>query len=177
MIMGWKVIWGVLYQVLALIWSSETLLRRFSIFEKKVAKIRILAKNGLWSLQRARVTSDRKIWSYGVWNLLDPFFQMLFHIEVDIIRGLDQKFENRKKSFWIFPFLTIFLTVAFKGLYRRHKMTTIWAFLSDMRPVCNDTLRYRPWSSEELFRSILYVSNIFYGIFGLQRSNGQIDFS
>ena len=74
MIMGWKVIWGVLYQVLALIWSSETLLRRFSIFEKKVAKIRILAKNGLWSLQRARVTSDRKIWSYGVWNLLDPFF-------------------------------------------------------------------------------------------------------
>ena len=85
---------------------------------------------------------------------------MLFHIEVDIIRHLHQKFENRKNIFWIFPFLTIYLTVAFKGLYRRHKMTTIWAFLSDMMPMCNNTLRYRPWSSEELFRSIFYVSNI-----------------
>ena len=117
--MDWKGIWGVLYQVLALIWSSETLLRRFSIFEKKVAKIWILAKNGTWSLQRARVTSDRKIWSYGVWNLLDPFFQMLFHIEVDIIRGLDQKIENRKNNFSFFSFLTIFLTKYFRWPYRK----------------------------------------------------------
>ena len=86
---------------------------------------------------------------------------MIFHIKVDIIRGLDQKFENRKKRFWIFPFLTIFLTVAFKGLYRRHKMTTIWAFLSDMRPMCNDALRYRPWSSEELFKSIFMFLTFF----------------
>ena len=149
MIMGWKVIWDVLYQVLVLIWSSETLLGRFSTFEKKVAKTWILAKNGLWSRQRARVTSDRKTWSYGVRDLSDPFFQMLFHIEVDIIRHLDQKFENRKKSFWILSFLTIFLTVAFRGLYRRHKMATIWSFLDDLRPMCNDTLIYRPWSPEE----------------------------
>ena len=27
---------------------------------------------------------------------------MLFHIEVDILRGLDQKIENRKKNFRIF---------------------------------------------------------------------------
>ena len=175
MIMGWKVIWDVLYQFLILIWSPRQPLIRFSMFEKKVAKSWILAENGLLSLQRAREASDRKIWSYGVQNLLNPLFQMLFHIEGDIIRGLDQKFKNRKKSFWIFPFLTIFLTVAFKGLYRRHKMTTIWAFLSDMRPMCNDTLRYRPWSSEELFKSIFCASNIFYGIFDLQWSNGQID--
>ena len=121
MIMGWKVIWDVLYQFLTLIWPPDQPLIRFSIFEKKVAKIRILAKNGLQSLQRARVTSDRKIWSYGVWNLLDLFFQMLFHIEVDIIRHLDQKFENRKKNFQIFSFLTIFLTVYFRGLYRGHE--------------------------------------------------------
>ena len=119
MIMGWKVIWGVLYQVLALIWSSETLLRRFSIFEKKVAKIRILAKNGLQRLRRARVTSDREIWAYGVWNLLDPFFQMVFHIKVDILRGLHQKIENRKKNFQIFSFLTIFLTKYFRRPYRK----------------------------------------------------------
>ena len=119
MIMGWKVIWDVLYQFLALIWPPDQPLIRFSIFEKKVAKIRILAINGLWSLQRARVTSDRKIWSYGVWNLLDPFFQMLLHIEVDIIRHLDQKFENRKKNFRIFSFLTIFLTKYFRRPYRK----------------------------------------------------------
>ena len=150
--MCWKVISDVLYQFLILIWSPHQPLIRFLMFEKKVAKSWILAENGLLSLQRAREASYRKIWSYGVQNLLDQFFQMLFHIKVDIIRGLDQKFENRKKSFWIFPFLTIFLTVAFKGLYRRHKMTTIWAFLSDRKPLYNDTLR-----------------------FDLQRSSGQID--
>ena len=72
--MGWKVIWDVLYQFLTLIWPPDQPLIRFSIFEKKVAKIRILAKNGLLSLQRARVTSDRKIWPWGVQDLLDPFF-------------------------------------------------------------------------------------------------------
>ena len=46
MIMGWKVIWDVLYQFLTLIWPPDQPLIRFSIFEKKVAKIRILAKNG-----------------------------------------------------------------------------------------------------------------------------------
>ena len=119
MIMGWKVIWDVLYQFLTLIWPPDGPIRRFSIFEKKVGKIRILAKNGLWSLQRARVTSDQKVWSYGVWNLLNPFFQMLFHIEVDILRGLDQKIENRKKIFHFFSFLTIFLTVYFRRLYKK----------------------------------------------------------
>ena len=46
MIMGWKVIWDVLFQFLTLIWPPDQPLARFSIFEKKVAKILILAKNG-----------------------------------------------------------------------------------------------------------------------------------
>ena len=135
MIMGWKVIWDVLYQFLTLIWPPDQPLIRFSIFEKKVAKIRILAKNGLQSLQRARVTSDRKIWSYGVWNLLDPFFQMLFHIEVDIIRGLDEKIENRKNIFWIFSFLTIFLTKYFRRPYRMGQKTVNMIFFKKLKSV------------------------------------------
>ena len=132
MIMGWKVIWDVLYQFLTLIWPPDQPLIRFSIFEKKVAKIRILAKNGHWSLQRARVTSDRKIWSYGVWNLLDPFFQILFHIEVDILRGLHQKIENRKNIFRIFSFFTIFLTKYFRRPYRKALKTVNMIFFKKL---------------------------------------------
>ena len=138
----------------------------FCYFKKKLLNPEFGPKNGLWSLQRAWEASNRKIWSCGVWNLLDLSKWMLFHIEVDIIQDLGQKFENRKKSFQIFSFLTIFLTVAFRGLYRRHKMTTTWAFLSDLRPMCNDTLlwgrtKYVPLWDYNIFLDFSSISIIF----------------
>ena len=65
------------------------------------------------------------------------------------------KVRKLKKKFWIFSFLTIFLTVAFRGLYRRHKMTMSWAFFGKLRLIRND-----PNISTMVFWRVVEVHNL-----------------
>ena len=72
------------------------------------------------------MASDRQIWPYVFFELVNLSKMILFHILVDPIRGLDPEIEKRKNNFSIFSTLTNFLTVYFTLLYKGFLETTVW---------------------------------------------------
>ena len=135
MIMGWKVISDVLYQFLILIWPPDQPLVRFLIFQKKMLKCRFWPKMSSGAVREPEWSQIEKYRNmvFGTFQIRSfRWFSIQKSISYDIqIKTL----ETEKIFFTFFSFLTIFLTVYFTGLYRRHEKYVNMIFFKKLKSI------------------------------------------